>query len=151
MNFALILLITSIIIVAGCIDATGPIPNQTLDNQLQQGPVEIGNEMQGSAMIAGQWYQTGRGNGAKIWYDFHPEGTFTFNYDMRGNRDSVMSRGRWAFLGNSTFQLVPDIPQEPDTHGNENITISSDGRSFHSGTEYQSGSVTRRDIVFEKD
>lgn len=151
MNFALFLLIASIVIVAGCTDATGPIPNQTRDTQLQQVPVGSGTVMQGSAMIAGQWYQTGRGNGARIWYDFHPDGSFTFNYDMKGNRDSVMSKGRWAFLGNSTFQLVPDIPQEPNTHGNENITLSSDGKSFHSGTEYQSASAIVKDIIFEKD
>ena len=56
--------------------------------------------------LIGRWDQTQRGNGAKIWYDFKPDGTFTFNYDMMGNRDNIQDRGSWAYLGNKTYMLI---------------------------------------------
>lgn len=101
--------------------------------------------------IVGRWYQTGRGNGPKIWYEFIPDGTFTFNYDMRGNGDNMRNKGSWTYLGNKTYQMISNMSNEPDTHGNENITISQDGKSFHSGTEYSSTSATGGDIVFAKE
>jgi hypothetical protein len=113
---------------------------------------ETGTEWSSNySSIVGLWDQTQRGNGAKIWYEFKRDGTFTFNYDMRGNGDNMRNTGSWTYLGNKTYQMISNMSNEPDTHGNENITISQDGKSFHSGTEYSSTSATGRDIVFAKE
>jgi len=81
--------------------------------------------------IAGRWYQTGRGNGAKIWYDFRPDGTFTFNYDMMGNRDNMQDGGSWTYLGNNTYDMISN--QSAD-HKHTSITINPWERTFKSGT-----------------
>jgi hypothetical protein len=98
--------------------------------------------------IVGRWTQTGRGNGAKIWYDFNEDGTFTFNYDMRGNGDPTQERGIWTYLGNMSYDLNPEF-----TGDLRRILISNDGegRSFVSGTEYSSGSGIGRDLVYRKE
>lgn len=80
--------------------------------------------------IAGSWYQTGRGNGAKIWYVFKPDGTFTFNYDMRGNGDNIQDRGSWTYLGNNTYDLISDISAD---HNHSSIIINPKERTFNSG------------------
>jgi len=100
--------------------------------------------------IVGSWYQTGRGNGAKIWYEFNPDGTFTFNYDMMGNGDNTRNKGSWTYLGNKTYEMVSSISHEPNTHGNENITLIQEGKSFQSGTEYSSPAAETRAILFAK-
>ncbi len=96
----------------------------------------------------GRWTQTGRGNGPKIWYDFSEDGTFTFNYDMRGNGDPTRERGTWTYLGNMSYDLNPEF-----TKDTRRISLSNDGagRSFVSGTEYSSGSVIGRDLVYRKE
>jgi hypothetical protein len=120
-------------------------------SHLQQVSNETGTEWsEHYNAIVGRWYQTGRGNGSKIWYEFKPDGTFTFNYDMMGNRDTMQNQGSWTYLGNNTYQLISSISKEPDTHGNENITLQ-DGKSFQSGTEYSSASTAGRDIVYAKE
>jgi hypothetical protein len=51
-------------------------------NHLQQVSNETGTEWsENHNAIVGFWDQTERGNGARIWYEFTPAGTFTFNYD----------------------------------------------------------------------
>jgi hypothetical protein len=106
---------------------------------------ETGTEWSSNySSIVGRWYQTGRGNGPKIWYEFIPDGTFTFNYDMKGNGDNMRNKGSWTYLGNKTYQMISNMSNEPDTHGNENITIPS-------GTVDSSTSATGRDIVFAKE
>jgi hypothetical protein len=98
--------------------------------------------------IVGRWKQTGRGNGAKIWYDFNRDGTFTFNYDMGGNRDPTQERGIWTYLGNMSYDLNPEF-----TGDLRRIFIFNDGESmsFVSGTEYSSGSGIGHDLVYRKE
>jgi hypothetical protein len=81
--------------------------------------------------IVGRWYQTGRGNGAKIWYDFRPYGTFTFNYDMRGNRDNMQDGGGWTYLGNNTYDMISNRSAD---HNHTSVTINPRERTFKSGT-----------------
>ncbi|MFA5269082.1 MAG: hypothetical protein WC379_14030 [Methanoregula sp.] len=80
--------------------------------------------------IVGRWYQTGRGNGAKIWYEFNPDGTFTFNYDMMGNSDNMQDKGSWTYLGNNTYDLISTISAD---HNHTSITINPKERTFNSG------------------
>lgn len=147
-----IFLVVSLIAVTGCTGTTGPeyiISGKDLPQDVTDAG-ETGRTWNDDGII-GRWYQAGRGNGAKIWYEFYPDGTFTFNYDMRGNSDNVMNRGTWFCLGNSTCQLVSGISDEPDTHGNEFITLNRDGKSFISGNEYSMTTGTAKEIVFVKE
>ena len=145
-------LVVSIIAVTGCTSNIGPadsISGKDLPQNVTE-PEETGRAWN-DAEVVGRWYQTGQGNGAKIWYEFYPDGTFTFNYDMRGNGDNVMNGGTWHGLGNSTCQLVSSISDEPGTHGNEFITINQDGKSFISGIEFSLPTGTANEIVFVKE
>ena len=68
---------------------------------------ETGTEWSNNySSIAGLWDQTQRGNGAKIWYDFKTDGTYTLNYDMRGNGDKILDQGNWVYAGNRTYDLI---------------------------------------------
>lgn len=95
--------------------------------------------------LVGRWDQTQRGNGAKIWYDFKTDGTFTFNYDMMGNRDNIQDTGSWAYLGNKTYVLISHIS---GGHEPVYITINNDGKSFNSGIQYSSKSAVGRELVY---
>jgi hypothetical protein len=85
--------------------------------------------------IVGSWDQAGRGNGARIWYDFKPEGTFTFNYDMRGNKDNMRDTGSWTYLGNNTWDLITSVSAD---HDHTYISLDPEGKSFKSGFVYSS-------------
>ena len=100
--------------------------------------------------IIGLWDRTGQGNGAKIWYDFKTDGTFTFNYDMRGNKGDVQDMGTWEYLGNTMYRLVSNVSNAGDPGRNRNITINQ-GRTFVSGTVFSSDSEVGRDIVYAKE
>ena len=147
-----IFLVVSVIAVTGCTGNTGPADILS-GKDLQQNVTDAEDmgRTWNDDRIVGRWYQTGRGNGAKIWYEFYPDGTFTFNYDMRGNSNNVMNRGTWICFGNSTCQLVSGISDEPDTHGNECITLNQDGKSFASGKDYSLTTGTAKEIVFVKE
>ena len=121
-------------------------------DHLMQVSNESGTEWSNNySSITGSWDQTGRENGAKIWYNFKTDGTFTFNYDMPGNKQDIQNTGSWEYLGNGTYRLISTISRVPDTHGNENITISNDGTSFYSGNEYSSASADGRAIRYAKE
>jgi hypothetical protein len=97
--------------------------------------------------LAGRWDQTQRANGAKIWYDFKTDGTFTFNYDMMGNSDNIQDRGSWAYLGNKTYMLISNVSR---SHEPVYITFYNDGKSFNSGIQYSSASAAGRELVYVK-
>jgi len=97
--------------------------------------------------LVGRWDQTQRGNGAKIWYDFKTDGTFTFNYDMMGNRDNMQDLGSWAYLGNKTYVLISHIS---GGHEPVYITINNDGKSFNYGIQYSSDSAVGRELVYAR-
>jgi hypothetical protein len=97
--------------------------------------------------LAGRWDQTQRGNGAKIWYDFKTDGTFTFNYDMMGNRDNMQDMGSWAYLGNKTWVLISQVS---GGHEPVYITFNNDGKSFNAGIQYSSDSAVGRDLVYAR-
>ena len=97
--------------------------------------------------ILGLWEQTGRGNGAKIWYEFLPDGTYTFNYDMMGNRDNVQDRGSWTYHGNGTYEL---ISYTDTAHGHISITPDTSGKTFLCGFEYTYGSSDGRELEYRK-
>jgi hypothetical protein len=123
-----------------------------LADHIIQTSKETGTEWSDNySSIVGRWFQTQRGNGAKIWYDFKKDGTFTFNYDMRGNKGDMRNMGSWVYLGNKTYHLISNVSNESNTHGNENITINQGGKSFNSGIEYSSDSAVGREIVFAKE
>jgi hypothetical protein len=85
--------------------------------------------------IIGLWDRSRQGNGAKIWYDFNKDGSFTFNYDMMRNRDDVQDRGSWTYLGNNTWELISNVSAE---HKRTRITLDRGSKSFRSGSEYSS-------------
>lgn len=92
--------------------------------------------------LVGTWDQTQRGNGARIWYEFNTDGTFTFNYDMMGNRDNMQDKGSWTYLGNNTWNLVSNVSAD---HGHTYISLDQEGKSFKSGFIYSSRvNLTRR-------
>jgi hypothetical protein len=123
-----------------------------LADHIIQTSKETGTEWSDNySSIVGRWFQTQRGNGAKIWYDFKTDGTFTFNYDMRGNKGDMQNMGSWVYLGNKTYHLISKVSNVSNTHGNENITINQWGKSFNSGIEYSSDSEVGREIVFAKE
>ncbi|HET6581122.1 MAG TPA: hypothetical protein VFG36_04490, partial [Methanoregula sp.] len=88
-----------------------------------------------------------RGNGAKIWYDFKTDGTFTFNYDMMGNRDNTQDMGSWAYIGNKTWVLISHVS---GGHEPVYITINDDGKSFNAGIQYSSDSAVVRGLVYAR-
>jgi hypothetical protein len=107
---------------------------------------ETGTEWSANySSLAGRWDQTELGNGAKIWYEFETDGTFTFNYDMMGNRDNIQDTGSWAYLGNKTYVLISHIS---GGHEPVYITINNDGKSFNSGIQYSSKSAVGRELVY---
>ena len=109
---------------------------------------ETGTEWSNNySSLVGRWEETQRGNGAKIWYDFETDGTFTFNYDMMGNRDNIQDRGSWAYLGNKTFFLVSYVSEG---HEPAYITVHNDGNSFNSGIQYSSRSAVGRELEYIK-
>lgn len=99
---------------------------------------------EGYSTIVGSWDRAGQGNGARIWYDFYNDGTFTFNYDMRGNRDNMQDRGSWTYRGNNSWELVSGVASD---HGHSYISLDPGGKSFISGRVYSSYvNNTRGDI-----
>ena len=93
---------------------------------------ETGTEWSNNySSIAGLWDQTQRGNGAKIWYYFKTDGTYTLNYDMKGNGDNILDQGNWFYAGNSTYDLISN---SWDDHRHIYITVNNDRRSFNSGS-----------------
>ncbi|HZK30556.1 MAG TPA: hypothetical protein VFC43_04895 [Methanoregula sp.] len=98
--------------------------------------------------LAGRWDQTQRGNGAKIWYDFKTDRTFTFNYDMMGNREDIQDKGSWAYLGNKTYILISNIS---GGHEPVYLTLYNDGKSFNSGIQYSSDLAVGRELVYVKE
>jgi hypothetical protein len=97
--------------------------------------------------LIGRWDQTQRGNGEKIWYDFKPDGTFTFNYDMMGNRNNTQDRGSWAYLGNKTYRLISTVSRD---HEPFYIIVYNDDKSFNSGIQYSSDSSAVRELVYAR-
>jgi hypothetical protein len=97
--------------------------------------------------LVGRWDQTQRGNGAKIWYDFKTDGTFTFNYDMMGNGDNMQDMGSWAYLGNKTYVMISQVS---GSHEPVYITINDDGKSFNAGIQYSSDSAVGRELVYAR-
>ncbi len=109
---------------------------------------EIGTEWSANySSLVGRWDQTQRGNGAKIWYDFKTDGTFTFSYDMMGNRDNVQDTGSWAYLGNKTWVLISQVSV---SHEPVYITFNNDGKSFNAGIQYSSNSAVGRELVYAR-
>ena len=93
---------------------------------------ETGTEWSNNySSIIGLWDQTQRGNGAKIWYDFKTDGTYTLNYDMRGNGNNILDQGSWAYAGNSTYDLISSSWED---HRHIYLSINKDGRTFNSGS-----------------
>ena len=118
-------------------------------DHLMQVSNESGTEWSNNySSITGLWDRTRRGNGAKIWYDFRKDGTFTFNYDMMGNRDNMQDTGSWRYIGNNTYDLISNVSGD---HGRTTIILSPDVKSFHSGIEYSSDSAVGRDIIYAKE
>ncbi len=113
---------------------------------------ETGTEWSNNySSIVGLWDQTQRGNGAKIWYDFKTDGTYTLNYDMRGNGDNFLDQGSWVYAGNSTYDLISNSWED---HRYIYLTINHDGRSFNSGSIQvvtNSGQNTTQDLVYAKE
>jgi hypothetical protein len=97
--------------------------------------------------ILGRWEQTNRGNGAKIWYEFKEDGTYTFNYDMMGNRDNVQDRGSWAYRGNGTYDLVSNTA--PDNR-QESITLDPKAKTFKSGFQHSSDPAAEHELVYAR-
>jgi len=85
--------------------------------------------------IIGSWDQTDRGNGARIWYEFNADGSFTFNYDMMGNKDNMQDTGSWTYLGNNTWDLISSVSAD---HGHTYLSLDQGGKSFTSGLVYSS-------------
>jgi hypothetical protein len=109
---------------------------------------ETGTEWSANySSLVGRWDRTQRGDGAKIWYDFKTDGTFTFNYDMMGNRDNIQDKGSWAYLGNRTYALISNVSSG---HEPVYITLYNDDRSFNSGIEHSSDSAVERELVYVK-
>ncbi len=109
---------------------------------------ETGTEWSANySSLVGRWDQTQRGNGAKIWYDFKTDGTFTFNYDMMGNRDNMQDMGSWTYLGNKTYVMISQVS---GGHEPVNITINNDGKSFNAGIQYSSDSAVGRELVYAR-
>jgi hypothetical protein len=98
-------------------------------------------------MILGRWEQTNRGNGAKIWYEFKEDGTYTFNYDMIGNRDNVQDRGSWGYRGNGTYDLVSNTA--PDNR-QESITLDPQAETFKSGFQHSSDPAAEHELVYAR-
>ena len=110
---------------------------------------ETGTEWSNNySLIAGRWDQTQRENGAKIWYDFKTDGTFTFNYDMRGNGGDIQDMGSWVYLGNKTYDLISNVSGD---HEHIYITLNQEAESFNSGIEYSSDSAVGRELVYAKE
>lgn len=97
--------------------------------------------------VLGRWDQTNRGNGAKIWYEFKWDGTYTFNYDMMGNRDNVQDRGSWVYRGNRTYDLVSNTA--PD-HRLESITLDPQAKTFKSGFQHSSDPAAEHELVYAR-
>jgi len=110
---------------------------------------ETGTEWSSNySSIVGRWDQTQRGNGAKIWYDFKTDGTFTFNYDMMGNKGDIQDMGSWEYLGNTTYVLISNIS---GNHEQIYITLNQETKSFNSGIQYSSDSAVGRELVYAKE
>ena len=119
------------------------------DGHLHHASNETGTEWSNNfSSVVGLWDRTAQGNAAKIWYDFRTDGSFTFNYDMRGNRDTMQDRGSWEYMGNNTYLLISGISAE---HRHTNITINPDGKTFDSGTVFSSDSGAGQAIVYAKE
>jgi hypothetical protein len=97
--------------------------------------------------IVGRWDQTGRGNGAKIWFAFTADGMYTYNYDMAGNGENIQDRGSWTYLGSMTYDLISNTYSD---HRHMPVVIDHEGRSFIFGTEYRAGSSAGSDKVFAR-
>ena len=118
-------------------------------NHVIQTSNETGTEWSDNySSLVGRWDQTQRGNGAKIWYDFKTDGTFTFNYDMMGNREDMQDKGSWAYLGNKTYILISNVS---GGHEPVYITLYNNGKSFNSGIQYSSDSAVGRELVYVKE
>jgi hypothetical protein len=98
--------------------------------------------------IVGPWDQSRRGNGPRIWFEFTPDGAYTYNYDMMGNRENVQDRGSWTYRGNGTYDLISNT--YPD-HRHISIVIDQVAGSFDYGVEYSSGSGTGTAKVFARE
>jgi hypothetical protein len=97
--------------------------------------------------VLGRWEQTNRGNGAKIWYEFKEDGTYTFNYDMMGNRDNVQDRGSWDYRGNRTYELVSNTA--PDNLL-KSITLDPQARTFKSGFQHSTDPAAEHELVYAR-
>jgi hypothetical protein len=95
--------------------------------------------------IVGRWDQTQRGNGPKIWYEFTPDGAYTYNYDMMGNKENIQDRGNWVYPGNKTYDLISNTYSD---HRHISIVVDRVARSFSYGTEYSSGSDVGTKKIF---
>ncbi len=112
---------------------------------------ETGTEWSNNySSIVGLWDQTQRGNGAKIWYDFKTDGTYTLNYDMRGNGNNILDQGSWAYAGNSTYDLISNSWED---HRHIYLSINKDGRTFTSGSVQVSvsGQNSEHPLVYAKE
>jgi hypothetical protein len=109
---------------------------------------EIGTEWSKNySSKVGRWDQTDRGNAAKIWFEFTPDGAYTYNYDMRGNADNAREKGSWIYLGNGTYDLISNTYTD---HRHIPIIIDQVTRSFSYGIEYSSGSDVGKEKIFTK-
>ncbi len=109
---------------------------------------ETGTEWSGNySSIVGRWDQTDRGNAAKIWFEFTPDGAYTYNYDMRGNADNVRERGNWMYLGNGTYDLISNTYSD---HRHIPVIIDRATTSFNFGMEYSSASEVGKENKFAK-
>lgn len=97
--------------------------------------------------VVGRWDQTERGNAAKIWFEFTPDGTYTYNYDMRGNKENIRDRGNWMYLGNGTYELISNTYSD---HQHFSIVIDPVTKTFRFGMEYSSSSEIGTEKIFAK-
>jgi hypothetical protein len=98
--------------------------------------------------IVGRWDQTERGNGPKIWYEFTANGTYTYNYDMMGNKENIQDRGNWAYSGNKTYDLISNTYSD---HRHISLVVDQVGTTFRYGMEYSSGSEIGTEKIFMRE
>jgi hypothetical protein len=127
----------------------GRSSNGWLDScHLYQVSDEAGSEWsENYSAIVGSWDRANRGNGARIWYEFRSDGSFTFNYDMMGNRDNVLDTGSWTYLRDNQWELISNVSPY---HEHTFISLNPGGTSFNSGTVQSLGTGIVEEIRFEK-
>jgi hypothetical protein len=109
---------------------------------------ETGTEWSNNySLIVGHWDLTQRGNAPKIWFEFTTDGTYTYNYDMMGNKENVQDRGNWVYRGNNTYDLISNSFSD---HRHISILLDPTAKLFSYRTEYSAGSAVGTEKIFAK-